>query len=290
MFFSNTMQLYALNQSNEPVFARQAHKQVDYRCIECGSVVRMRDGIYRQPHFYHPASESVCRLNHKSLTHIQLQLYIARMLPSGEACLEERFPAIGRIADVAWHQEKLIFEVQCSPIGAKEVAERNASYQSQGYQVVWILHERSFNQWRLTAAELFLCTHPHYYSNMGADGVGTIYDQWEWIDKGVRVNTLTPLPVDLAMPYRYISVAALQGHVAKERFSAWAVHFAGDLLAIECNSEHNQKYCQRVLAEERKLNSKRYIPLIIKGALYQLNSGWQHFNRWFDRRLKSYCK
>ena len=49
-----------------------------------------------------------------------------------------------------------MFEIQCSPITAREIEERNSDYQSLGYQVIWILHDSLYNKGRLTAAEYFL--------------------------------------------------------------------------------------------------------------------------------------
>ena len=76
----------------------------------------------------------------KGLVHLSVQNRILEMLPPNEADMEVRFDTIGRIADVAWTSQKIVFEVQCATITAEEVMERNPSYASVGYDVVWILH------------------------------------------------------------------------------------------------------------------------------------------------------
>lgn len=180
------MQLFALN--NEQIFisAANARKHCDYFCMECGKKVRKRGGSYRQNHFYHIKPDPACRQSQKSLVHLQLQWFISQELPLGEARLERRFPEISRIADVAWEKEKLIFEVQYSSISQVEVEARNRDYESLGYQVVWILHDRRFNKWKATAAELWLDQKPHYFSNFDPNGNGVIYDQLQVFHEGIR--------------------------------------------------------------------------------------------------------
>jgi competence protein CoiA len=193
------MHLCALNSSNEIIFAFQAIKQTDYRCLECHAPVRLREGMFRQPHFYHKNSGVCCRQNGKSLTHPQLQLYIQSLLPK-ECALEVPFPSIQRVADVVWAKERLVFEIQCSPISRTEVLERTEDYRNAGYEVVWILHERQFNKRRLTPCEYGLKNIPHYYSNMTSERIGMIYDQWACVEKSMRKIKLAPLPIDITAP------------------------------------------------------------------------------------------
>jgi competence protein CoiA len=90
--------------------------------------------------------------------------------------LEEPFPAICRIADCACHERKLILEIQCSPISAFEVKSRISDYNSKGYQVIWILHDREFKKRRLSAAEVFLKRHGlFFYTDMNPEGFGHFY-------------------------------------------------------------------------------------------------------------------
>lgn len=158
------MQLFAFNTRNQLVSANHAQKQNDYSCIECGSIVRLRGGLHRQKHFYHLKPDRLCRQSQKSLVHIQVQKSLQEILPRGECFLERRFPGIKRIADVVWEPRKIVFEVQCSGITAEEIASRNRDYFGVGYKVVWILHEKRFNKWKVSASERFLREHPHYFT------------------------------------------------------------------------------------------------------------------------------
>src|SRR5262249_7520278 len=132
----------------------------------------------------------------KSLVHLQTQRYIQKELPGCQ--LEKRFPSVNRIADVVCEEKKLVFEIQCSYITAREIEERNIDYSSLGYRVIWILHDRLYNQFHLTAAEYFLESSPRYFANIDEEGNGYIYDQWDWIEKGRRLKTMEHRQIRIA--------------------------------------------------------------------------------------------
>lgn len=191
------MQQCALNAKEQLIHISKASKQTDYRCHECGQVVRMRSGLHRQPHYFHLQSNDKCKQHGKGMVHLALQNWIQTKLPEGEVHLEYRFDKIGRIADVVWIRQQLIFEIQCSPITAAEVESRNRDYASVGFQVVWILHDQRYNKKRLTAAEHYLQGLPHYFSNINIEGNGIIYDHLAIVDKGKRLMQLPQFSIDL---------------------------------------------------------------------------------------------
>ncbi len=229
------MQIFALDDADTRITASSASRSKNYFCLECQGIVRLRGGIHRQLHFYHLNPTLHCRQNGKTPTHLAIQIAIQQMLPPGEAFLEERFPLIKRIADIAWPAQKLIFEIQCSPILAEEVAGRTADYASIGYQVVWILHDRRFNRYRLSAAEQFLKHFPHYYTNFTGRKSGIIYDQYAYDVQGRREYKSRPLPIHLRLfsPDQHISdgLAALSrtAEWIEERLNYWQISFEGDL-------------------------------------------------------------
>lgn len=219
------MQLRAYNEKDLVIFAHQAKKQSDYFCLECRGVVRLRSGVHRQKHFFHLSPSQDCRQSGKSMEHLQAQFYLKQLL--GEECvLEYSFPSIHRIADCAWISKKIIFEIQCSSISQEEVIRRNEDYASMGYRVVWILHDRRFNQRRLSAAELWLQEHPHYFTNMDMQGKGHFYDQLDAVGKGVRRVLLKPAVVDVSKPvmHDYLGLPA----VLIKRHEQWQLSFEGD--------------------------------------------------------------
>ena len=174
------MQLYAQDECEKKCYVRSAVKGQDYSCLECGGRVRVRHGQNIRPHFFHIQDAKSCRQAGKTEAHIAIQALICEQV-GGESCQEElRFSSINRIADVAWIDKKIVFEVQCSPISAEEVAARNRDYASCGWEVVWVLYDKTFNQKALKPAENELLRSTHYFT----DGA-MIYDQCHMI-KGVR--------------------------------------------------------------------------------------------------------
>lgn len=214
------MQLFAYDNNGNTIIANQARKKCDYSCIECGSTVRRRGGMHRHDHFYHLYPNRDCQLSGKSLTHLQTQLWFQKKLPGGVQ-LERRFPSIRRVADVVWEDEKIIFEVQCSGITAEEVEKRNFDYSSEGYQVVWILHDRRFRRPRVTGAELLLRDSPHYYTNMKECGEGEIYDCFDLIQRGRREKRIGRWQVDVKN--------VVWGEERKSVRGRWKVRLKGDL-------------------------------------------------------------
>lgn len=255
------MQLYAFDHDQQLVSANQAQKQVDYFCLECQAKVRVRGGIHRQKHFYHMSPNQHCSLQGKSIEHLQVQCYIQNLFPDGECQLECRFPEIGRIADVVWAKEKLIFEVQCSPIYAQEVQGRIENYQSLGYQVVWVLHDQTFNQFRASAAEHFLQDHTHYFTNIDKDGIGEIYDQFSILHKGFRKHVLDSLSVNLAHPKLQKDIeldVAEPPAVLMRRVQTWQVYFKGDLisLALKTGPSYRAIYLEKAVQREATIHFK----------------------------------
>lgn len=223
------MQLYALDDDLSLIFVGSADRKKDYVCLECQSIVRVRGGMHRQNHFYHIHVDRECRQNGKGMEHIQMQSFIYNLLPKNDCELEKRFQEIGRIADVVWRSEKIIFEIQCSPISADEVRERNQAYQSLGYSVVWILHDKQFNGRRMSAAEHYLESASHYFTNMNKMGQGIVYDQFDVVHQGIRVFKSPCFPIDLRYAVRKNIAFRNIPQRLQKRMKQTELFFQGDL-------------------------------------------------------------
>lgn len=283
------MQLFALDSQYQLTAASKARKQQNYTCLECQGPVRLRSGLHRQAHFFHLKPSLTCRLSAKSMAHLQVQCYLQKALPPGDCQLEMRFPSIGRIADAAWISKKIIFEVQCSPISAEEVRGRLSDYASVGYQVVWILHDKLYNHYRLSAAELTLRTSPYYFTNMNGEGRGSIYDQFDVWARGVRRRKLAPLPIDITHPQVIPAIDSKDVPVMwVERAQSWPLHFAGDLIAQGlASSEYVTLACQT----EKELLPSVVPPTyreMIKSIFYQ--AILRPYNLIFQLFLERACK
>lgn len=244
------MQLFATDENNCLISARQARKHQDYHCLECRGIVRRRGGVHRTLHFFHLNSSATCRQNGKSMTHLQAQHHIRAVLPPEECQLEKHFPSIERIADAVWEAKKIIFEIQCSPISAEEVLQRNSDYGTLGYQVIWILHENQFNQWKQSSAEMALVSSPHYYTNIDEEGSGFIYDQLILFWNGLRKLRLEKHPIDISSPSAMQKKDSLVcPKVILERLQTWPLYFDGDLCKVAL-SEGNESFVKALEMEK----------------------------------------
>jgi len=212
------MQLFAMDRFGHVVSSAAALKQNDYICPECGGAVRLRQGIHRKAHFFHLKTPMRCRQKGKGIVHLQVQLSLQKMLP--ETRLEVPFPDIGRIADVVWEREKIVFEVQCSPISAEEVLDRNEDYFRMGYQVVWVLHDRRYNQPVPKEAELVLIDSPHYFTNIDESGKGVFYDKADRLIGLKRHRLVGRSPLTFHHPLR---------SAPESNPRVWPLRFKGDL-------------------------------------------------------------
>ncbi len=244
------MQLHALDAQEELVSARQAARQTAYYCLECKRRVGLRGGPHRRRHFYHLDPTPSCRQHQKGAVHIYLQAYFLQQLPAGDCLLECPFPSIRRIADVAWRSQKIIFEIQCSPISAEEVLARNHDYLQEGWYTVWILHDQRYNQVRLSAAERVLRASPHFFCHVNDSGMGVVYDQFDFCENDVRFGRLPPLPITLREPptlFREIP-RSYPLRLLKRRAACWSHSFSGDLMSLflqDLPSDYLQKAIER---------------------------------------------
>lgn len=229
------MQLYALDKSTL-ILATHAAKHQSYHCPECQGFVRLRGGGRRQVHFYHVRRPASCRQHGKSLSHLQIQLHLKSQIPTLE--LEKKFQ--NRIADAFWAEEKIVFEIQCSPILVEEAQKRCEDYRRLGLTPVWILHDRRYNHRRLTPAEEYLRTQTTTFFTDGR----VFYDQFDICQTSCRLYQGPKLIVDLTLP---------QKKPTQVLFSRrWPLSFRGDLFDQKLNLHTLKKLQQGVLSKKRR--------------------------------------
>ena len=246
------MQLFALDQNGNHVLVEHARRHVDYHCPECSGQLRLREGSVRRAHFYHKHPVEDCRQNNKSIEHLQVQWRLFDLIPCS---LEWRFPEINRIADVVWESEKLIFEVQCSPISAEEVHARHRDYENLGYRVIWILHDRRYNRRKVYPVEHA----PHYYTNIDEEGKGMIYDQFDLVQGNSRKTTFAPLVVDLTQPVPFPNHHPLK--LVMDRSKVYPCAFQGDLAHVD-----DPEYINSAKSFEKSFKPKKIFERLIQAC------------------------
>ena len=88
----------------------------------------------------------------------------------------------------AGRSEKIVFEIQCSPMTDKEAEMRIRDYKSIGYDVVWLLDDKRYNKRVVRPAEEFLRRHSTYYMSIKQGWRSEYYDQFEIFQKGSGSN------------------------------------------------------------------------------------------------------
>lgn len=278
------MQLFAL-EDGFPLSAAKAEKKKNYQCPECFSIVRLRSGPHRQLHFYHLGSSKQCRQHAKSEEHVQLQLQLSQGIQGGR--MECLFPTVHRIADVAWPEKKMIVEIQCSPITWEEVDARNRDYQSLGYQVIWILHDKRYNKRIMSAVEHHLrSANACYFTNVNRMGKGVIYDQFEILNNDRRLFRGPPLVVNLSQTFAPFSLCldCALPQVLHDRVSKWKCVVLGDLLyRVVHDSDREQVVKQMLKVEKLYLEpSFKRLPL-----LSLLTKSYQNLCRLFLKKIST---
>lgn len=295
------MQLYALEDSQKIVSAPQAQKHKNYFCIECEKIVRLRGGMHRQKHFYHLSPSSSCKQAGKSLSHLQIQKHIKRKIGDDKCRMEVPFPSIRRIADLFWEEKKIVFEIQCSSITAQEVKKRNQDYSVEGYQTVWILHDKRFNRNRFSAAEKFLASTPHYFSDIDPEGKGKIYDQFYIFYKGFRIYPSCLIEIDISdiqkNPLHKKKSQFAPSPFIQKRLLHWPIFFSEDLISVFLASSKGNERQKKVFATIQTLENKykKKFPSAKKHQLSCLKNAYERFIKkplaiLFQILLESVCR
>jgi competence protein CoiA len=193
--------LYAFEE-DELIHASFAKPETVYRCPDCFGPLKKRTGKIKLPHFYHIKTARACRLYSKTEYHLLAQIQLQKKFPEGTLELEKPFAEINRVADVCFEKEKLVFEIQCSPLTEKEAEMRIQDYRSIGYETVWLLDDRRYNKWSVRPAEEFLRQHNAYYISIREGLASKTYDQFEILSEGQRVKRSKQMEIDLKKIYR----------------------------------------------------------------------------------------
>lgn len=238
------MQRFALLPSGDRLQATEALPHVDYLCPECHGTVRLRRGEQRAAHFFHRTEGASCHLRGKEGLHRAVQSWLIKALGAAHCTCECHFREISRVADVAYHPLKVVFEVQVSPIDAYRALQRTHDYWSIGWHVIWLLHATTYGRHRATDFEKVLLTIPHYFTDIGHRG-GRIWDELSTVRGCTRHwyclpplrRTIETPTVDICRPPQKTSASfGFPGSTqlwAERRALSWSCRFTHDLLSSQ---------------------------------------------------------
>lgn len=272
------MPLYAQD-ADDLVFAADAHPEKAYKCLECSLPLQLRRAPGRVPHFYHRKTSPACRLYSKSEEHLLLQVQLQKLIP--DAILERPFRQIRRIADLAWEKEKIIFEIQCSKISVEEATQRIEEYGSLGYEVIWILDDRKYNQWALRPVEPLLRKTQAFFATFRRHTSSLFYDQFEICTETRRLKKSRPLPIALSHPSPLPLLDFPSSWPSQVQQRTQRRHyFPGDLVDLALRSSSDIRLQNWALLEKE-------LPPATRGSKY-FKSFWnplmERLNAWLIRK------
>ncbi len=268
------MQIIALN-DRHLISATKALRGKGYTCPECLRSMRVRKGIHRIAHFYHVSRTENCRQSGKSIDHLHVQIYLTRLFHQ-KIFMEYRFANIGRIADIYLPKDQMVIEIQCSPISLEEVKQRNRDYASLGLRVLWLLHESQFNRKKISSAARYLRKKGAYYIHLQNLNNLHFYDQWESIDRNIRIFKSGAQKIDLR---------------AYKQKQIWQKMILNPFLRHEISMYYpNDRFCRFCRnASFRKLIFKSYRFLLLRKVRRFLQKRQNAYNHLFDRLLRKFC-
>lgn len=112
----------------------------EYICECCGKPLYVRKGAATEHVFYHAAGECTDKWNYEfdDPWHIGMQKWLVEQIPGAESEVVITAGGITHRTDVCMPQQKVVIELQHSPMDYDVFAERNFFYTSAGYKVIWI--------------------------------------------------------------------------------------------------------------------------------------------------------
>lgn len=274
------MALYAID-NDDLIHANVAESDKIYWCLDCFGPVKRRKGKWRFPHFYHTHPARGCRLYSKSEDHLVAQIELQRRFLKGAVQIERPFIQIGRVADACWEQEKIVFEIQCSLITEKEVELREHDYRSIGYDVVWLLDDKRFNQRICRPAEIILRKRCCYFLSIKRFQV---YDQFEIFSDGKRVRKSRDFSINLTQ-----ALTAPDRDFSKKLFPK-------QIVELQCNRHFYNDRLSRALAFPLAMLRERTLELQLESQKRKSKkiSLWFRkyiaapYIRWLENTLKEY--
>lgn len=246
------MQRFATLTTGERIDAADALHQVDYCCPECGGVVRLRRGEERAAHFFHRDEGKACHIRHKVGLHQAVQSHLLALLGPASCTCECPFKEISRVADLAFHPQKIVFEVQVSPINPEEAQRRTLDYWGIGWHVIWLLHAATYGKRSASPFEKILVPIPHYFTDIGYRG-GKIWDELSAVRGSKRYwyhlpplrKTIDDLAIEIVrIPQRHLSISSFPTTATRctqMRRAVWSCHFVGDILSLEISESDDRK-------------------------------------------------
>lgn len=158
----------AKNEEGEIVYSEKIKDEEvknKYKCLECDKVLTVRVSSLGRKHFIHQGN--FCPLNESKEHKLGKENLAYWGKKQGyKVNIEEFFKEEKRRGDLYLPEEKKVLELQCSPMGLKEIKKRTRDYEKAGCSLQWVLGKRYALKRKFTKQQVhFFQYHPQlgYY-------------------------------------------------------------------------------------------------------------------------------
>ncbi|MFC4772246.1 competence protein CoiA [Enterococcus hermanniensis] len=151
--------LFAFTKEKQLVDASGADARKTYYCPDCGSVLIRKAGKLLIPHFAHTANENCQGMSEgETAEHLNLKkiFYQWGRQDDQHWKLEEPLKDLPQRPDLL--NQKLVVEIQCSPLKTSRLEERVSGYRQMGYQDWWLLGRKLCPDKKFTALQKQFCS------------------------------------------------------------------------------------------------------------------------------------
>jgi competence protein CoiA len=155
--------LYGKTKQGTIEHAANATKDCNYYCPLCCQKLMLKQGKYKRAHFAH--GKISCAHKEESYVHYQAKYSLGRAIKDlgMDVQIEPYLKACHQIPDILINN-KIILEIQCSPITVAQLQTRTGDYNKLGYLVIWII-EDTFEDKSVISLNAFqsACINPYKY-------------------------------------------------------------------------------------------------------------------------------
>lgn len=129
--------------SPEVILSSKQFRELSQRgniiCHQCGEKMVYKHGKLVVPHFAHQKRSSCYRYAESdSIHHLRGIQHLARELSKKGISVEPEVWLGDQRPDLYLRENKVVIEVQCTPIPAAEIVERTRKYESKNLQRIWV--------------------------------------------------------------------------------------------------------------------------------------------------------
>lgn len=164
-FIEVVTMLYAKNQANQLILAKEAQKKACYYCPSCQQKVFLKQGTLKIPHFAHQKRGCQSFSEGETPQHLLGKQLLARLFRQigYQVQIEAYQIDLKQRPDLLVTKQGQVYaiEYQCAPLSVTEMVKRTQGYLKKGWKCWWILGMKHLLKQKMTQQQAqFMRYHP----------------------------------------------------------------------------------------------------------------------------------